>query len=81
MPHKQLVDMYATVCMTCGCHTNSLMRMQAESNELKVTAPDGSAAQVVENNPDEVTFYVSSGPHEGYYTHNKNTGKNEIRAA
>lgn len=69
---------YASVCLKCGCHTNNLMRAQAET--FKFTAPDGTIATVVDNNPDEVTFYVASGPHEGYYTHNKNTGKNEIRA-
>jgi hypothetical protein len=53
------------------------MRLQAES--FKYTAPDGTKATVVENTPDEVTFYIPSGEFAGYYLYNKTTQKREIR--
>lgn len=73
--------MYATQCEVCNCITNTLMRLQSEQAAPSLVAPDGNAAQVVENTPDEVTFFVESGEHRGYYTHNKHTGKKEIRQA
>jgi hypothetical protein len=56
--------------------TNQLMRIQAE--QYRFTAPDGTEAVVVENNPDAVTFYVGTGAHQGYYHHDKRTGQNQI---
>lgn len=55
------------------------MRLQSEE-VAKLTAPDGTAAIVVENTPDKVTFYIPSGEHQGYYHHNKHTGENSIAA-
>jgi hypothetical protein len=55
------------------------MRLQAEEKS-QMTAPDGTAAIVVENTPDQVTFYIPSGEHQGYYHHDKRTGKNSIAA-
>ena len=55
------------------------MRLQSEE-AAQLTAPDGTAAIVVENTPDQVTFYIPTGPHQGYYHHDKNTGKNSIAA-
>jgi hypothetical protein len=75
--HRNLVNQYATVCTICWCQTNQLMRLQAES--FSYTAPDGTKATVVENTPDEVTFYVPSGEFAGYYLYNKTTKKREIR--
>lgn len=78
-PHESLVLQYASRCTVCNCQTSQLMRNQAESiTGPKLTAPDGTAAIVVENNPKEVTFYVPSGDHQGYYHHDKLTGKNSI---
>lgn len=57
------------------------MRLQSEQAASELVAPDGSNAMVVENTPDEVTFFVERGEHRGYYTHNKHTGKKEIRQA
>lgn len=54
------------------------MRMQAE--QYKLTAPDGTEAIVVQNDTKQVTFYVPSGPHQGYYHHDKQTGNNSIAA-
>lgn len=55
------------------------MRLQAEE-QSKLTAPDGTAAIVVENTPDQVTFYIPTGEHQGYYHHDKHTGENRIAA-
>jgi hypothetical protein len=73
------VQAYATACTVCGQWTNTLMRLQAEE-VTKLTAPDGTAAIVVENTPDVVTFYIPTGEHQGYYHHDKRTGKNSIAA-
>lgn len=70
---------YATACTVCGQWTNTLMRLQSEE-QSQMTAPDGTAAIVVENTPDSVTFYVPSGEHQGYYHHDKRTGENRIAA-
>lgn len=55
------------------------MRLQSEGID-KLAAPDGTAAIVVENNPDQVTFYIPTGEHQGYYHHDKRTGENRIAA-
>jgi hypothetical protein len=55
------------------------MRLQAEE-VTSLTAPDGTPAIITENTPKEVTFYIPSGPHQGYYHHDKQTGKNSIAA-
>lgn len=55
------------------------MRLQSEE-VAKLTAPDGTAAIVVENTPDNVTFYIPTGEHQGYYHHDKHTGENRIAA-
>lgn len=73
-----MVQAYATICDVCHVHTSSLIRAQAE--EHMFTAPDGTKAIVVENNPEAVTFYVPTGDHQGYYHHNKHTGENRIAA-
>lgn len=70
---------YATACAVCGTWSNTLMRLQSEGID-KLTAPDGTAAIVVENNPDQVTFYIPTGEHQGYYHHDKRTGENRIAA-
>jgi hypothetical protein len=54
------------------------MRLQSEQYSFK--APDGTDAIVVENDTKQVTFYVATGPHQGYYHHDKQTGKNSIAA-
>lgn len=77
--HVDLPDQYASACKTCGTHTSSLMRTQARE-VANLNAPDGTPAEIVENNPDSVTFYVPTGPHQGYYYHDKRTGANEIKA-
>lgn len=79
-PHVQLPAMYATACTFCGTHTSSLMRAQAEAAAPNLTAPDGTKAIVVENDRKIVTFYIPSGPHQGYYKHDKRTGENTISA-
>jgi hypothetical protein len=79
-PHSNLTMMYATQCSICNSMTSSLMRAQAESNQVSMTAPDGTKAIVVENNTKSVTFYVPTGDHQGYYHHDKQTGKNSIAA-
>lgn len=71
---------YATACTICGQWTNTLMRLQAEEKR-ELTAPDGTEVIVVSNTPDEVTFHIPSGEHQGYYHHDKRTGKNRIAAA
>jgi hypothetical protein len=55
------------------------MRLQSEE-QSQMTAPDGTQAIVVENTPDNVTFYIPSGDHQGYYHHDKRTGENRIAA-
>lgn len=70
--------MYATQCSNCHTITSTLMRVQAESAGEGLRAPDGTEAIVVENNPKSVTFYIPSGSHQGYYHHDKQTGKNSI---
>lgn len=79
-PHINLPTMYATACSVCGTHTSSLMRAQAEAAAPQLTTPDGTKAIVVENDTKSVTFYVPTGPHQGYYHHDKQTGKNSIAA-
>ena len=77
--HRMLVEQYATACTVCWCQTNQVMRTQAASNDCDVSAPDGGIAEVVENTPDEVTFFVGNGGYSGYYTYYKTTGKREVR--
>jgi len=79
-PHVTLAAMYASACSICGAHTSTLMRMQSEAAGQGLRAPDGTEAIVVDNNTKEVTFYVSSGPHQGYYNYNKQTKKYSIAA-
>lgn len=55
------------------------MRLQAEEKK-ELRAPDGTDAIVVSNTPDEVTFYIPTGEHQGYYHHDKHTGENRIAA-
>lgn len=78
-PHENIVQAYATACTVCGHWTNQLMRLQSEE-ATKLTAPDGTAAIVVENTPDNVTFYIPTGEYQGYYHHDKHTGENRIAA-
>jgi hypothetical protein len=54
------------------------MRLQLPAEQLAV--PDGTPAEIVENNPDSVTFYVASGEHAGYYHYDKQTQKRRIEA-
>ncbi len=54
--------------------------MRVQSEQYSFTAPDGTEAIVVENTPEAVTFYVARGEHQGYYHHDKKTGKNSIAA-
>lgn len=73
-----MVQAYATVCTKCGQWSSQLDRVKIESNSF--TAPDGTAAIVVENDPDIVTFHIPSGEYQGYYRHDKLSGKNTITA-
>lgn len=41
--------------------------------------PDGTNAQVVENTPRSVTYYVPSGAYRGYYDYDKQTKAKQIR--
>lgn len=79
-PHRNLPQMYATQCDNCHAITSTLMRLQAQEAGQNLQAPDGTQAIVVENNTKEVVFYVPTGPHQGYYHHNKQTGENSIAA-
>jgi hypothetical protein len=78
-PHSSLIAVYATQCSICNVLTNQLMRNQAESI-TNLAAPDGTKAIVVENNPENVVFYIPRGEHQGYYYHDKRTGENRIVA-
>lgn len=58
------------------------MRIQATVAALMpLQAPDGTQAQVVENNPKKVVFFVSDGPHKGYYHYDKQRKTYAIVAA
>jgi ribosomal protein L33 len=69
--HVPHVAMYASACTACHTYTSQLARNQAEAYTYE--APDGTMAQVVENNPDNVTFYIESGEYKGYYHYDKHT--------
>lgn len=77
-PHRDVVNMYSSLCTICNSLTSTFIRLQAEQHLF--TAPDGTQATVVDNNPTTVTFYVASGQHKGYYHHDKLTGENRIVA-
>jgi hypothetical protein len=77
--HVHMVSQYATRCTVCNSQTSQLERSHVEN--LAYTTPDGVAGRVVSNTPDQVTFYVDSGEHKGYYHYEKGSGKKQITKA
>lgn len=82
MEHTNNVAAYASICNNCHTHTSLLMRVQARVASITpLIAPDGTEAEIVDDTPTSVTFYIPAGPHKGYYDYDKHTKAKTIRQA
>lgn len=70
--HINVVNRYATRCTKCNTITDSMGRVETESNVL--LTPNGDRAVVVRNDKDNVTFFVEEGRDAGYYFYDKRSG-------
>lgn len=78
--HVQLVNALATRCTVCNIQTGDIERLQLHGTP-SLTAPDGTSAEVVQNTPKEVVFYVATGEHKGYYRYDKQRKTYQISTA
>ena len=77
--HVRVPTMLATRCIECNAFTGNVERSLATSRSMKtLITPDGHRAEIVEYTPKMITFYVSEGPHKGYYHYDRQTRQKTV---
>ena len=77
--HVDVVSSLTTRCTVCNTQTGAIERNTAKGMAQQVLrTPDGYLAEVVEYTPKMITFYVSEGPHKGYYHYDRQTHRKTV---